>query len=180
MDSLSPISKINDFLFCPYSLYYHGIYEGFSAKVCHSVAQTAGKIKHETVDSGTYSTAKKYLQGVDVCSEKYGLVGRIDIYDQDSKVLIERKNKITRIYDGYKYQLYAQYLCLTEMGYEVLKLKIHSLSDNKNYAITLPAGDELAKFEQTISDMRAFDVVDNGFKKNPAKCAQCIYRELCC
>ena len=180
MDSFIPISKINDFLFCPYSLYYHGIYEGFSAKVCHSVAQTAGKIKHETVDSGTYSTAKKYLLGIDVCSEKYGLVGKIDIYDREAKELIERKNKVNRIYDGYKYQLFAQYFCLAEMGYEVLKLKIHSLTDNKNYDVLLPSGEELARFERTIIDMREFDVAHNDYKKNPVKCAQCIYRELCC
>ena len=37
-----------------------------------------------------------------------------------------------------KYQLYAQYFCLREMGYEVEKLKLYSLDDNKVYEIPLP------------------------------------------
>lgn len=179
MDNYIPISKLNDFLFCPYSLYFHSLYENFSEKVSHSLPQTAGKIKHAAVDVGTYSTAKRYLQGIDVCSEKYGLVGKIDIYDQETKTLFERKNKVANICDGYKYQLYAQYFCLTEMGYEVEKLKIHSLSDNKNYAVDLPVGEALEKFESVIFEMRNFDVAANDYRKNPVKCAKCIYRELC-
>lgn len=179
MESYIQISKINDFIFCPYSLYYHSIYENFSQKVYHGSAQTKGKIKHECIDEGRYSTAKKFLQGTDVYSEKYGLCGKIDIYDKENKFLIERKNKVIKIYDGYKYQLYAQYFCLKEMGYEVEKLFIHSLTDNKRYEIALPEGDELKKFEETIEQMRNFNIAKNNFKKNKQKCEQCIYSQLC-
>ncbi len=179
MESYIQISKINDFIFCPYSLYYHSIYENFSAQTYHSSSQTKGKIKHENIDEGRYSTAKKFLQGTDVYCEKYGLCGKIDIYNQEEKSLIERKNKVVKIYDGYKYQLYAQYFCLQEMGYEVKKMFIHSLSDNKRYEIELPAGDELKKFEETIDEIKKFDIIKNKIKKNPKKCEMCIYRQLC-
>ncbi|MFH1175305.1 MAG: type V CRISPR-associated protein Cas4 [bacterium] len=173
------ISKINDFLFCPLSLYYHSIYENFSAKTYHSSPQTRGKIRHECIDKGEYSTAKKFLQGVDVYSEKYGLCGKIDIYDQESKSLIERKNKIVKIYDGYKYQLYAQYFCLKEMGFLVEKLFVHSLSDNKRFKVELPDGEELKKFEKTIEDIKNFRLENNNVAKQKNKCAQCIYIQLC-
>lgn len=158
MESYIQISKINDFIFCPYSLYYHSIYENFSEKTYHSSPQTKGKIKHENIDEGRYSTAKKFLQGTSVYCEKYGLCGKIDVYDQENKFLIERKNKVVKIYDGYRYQLYAQYFCLKEMGYEVEKMFIHSLSDNKRYEIGLPAGSELEKFEKTINEIKNFDI----------------------
>jgi CRISPR-associated protein Cas4 len=179
MYNFIPISKINDFLFCPYSLYYHSIYEGYNQKVCHALPQTTGKIKHALIDCGKYSTEKRYLQGMAVCSEKYGLAGKIDIYDAETKTLIERKNKVGRVYEGYKFQLFAQYFCLMEIGYEVKKLKIRSLSDNKNYVIDLPTGAELENFEKVIREIRDFDVAANNYRKNPVKCAKCIYRELC-
>jgi len=179
MESYIQISKINDFIFCPYSLYYHSIYESFKDKTYHSSPQIRGKIRHENIDKGRYSTAKKFLQGIDVYSEKYELCGKIDIYDQDEKTLIERKNKISKIYDGQKYQLYAQYFCLKEMGYEVEKMFLHSLSDNKRYNIGLPTGDELTRFEETIYRMKEFDIEKNKIKKNINKCKQCIYNQLC-
>jgi len=174
------ISKINDFVFCPKSLYFHSIYENFSERTYHQSPQVRGRIKHEKIDQGKYSTAKRFLQGLEVYSEKYNLAGKIDIYDKENKVLIERKNKIARIYDGYKYQLYAQYFCLIEMGYQVKEIVIYSMSDNKKYKIDLPRGKELEKFERTVNEMRDFDMSENDFVQNLAKCAKCVYCELCC
>jgi len=178
MEDYIQISKINDFIFCPLSLYYHSIYEGFSERTYHGSAQTKGKIKHECIDKKKYSTAKKFLQGTEVYSDKFRLAGKIDIYDQENKFLIERKNKVNKIYDGYRYQLYAQYFCLKEMGHKVKKMFIHSLADNKRYEITLPKGKTLKKFKETIKKINEFNI-NNKIKKNPNKCARCIYRQLC-
>lgn len=178
MYSSIQISKINDFLFCPLSIYFHSIYENFDDKAYHQVPQIRGRIKHEPIDKQKYSTAKKYLQGLEVYSEKYNLVGKIDIYDQEKQALTERKNKIKNIYDGYKYQLYAQYFCLMEMGYPVKEMYLYSMSDNKKYAVQLPRGDELSNFEKVIEEMKNFKV-DSNFERDDAKCAQCIYKELC-
>lgn len=179
METYIQISKINDFIFCPKSIYFHGIYENFNEKIYHQSPQVKGKIKHEGVDNQKYSTAKKYLQGLEVYSEKYNLAGKIDIYDQENKSLVERKNKIETIYDGYKYQLYAQYLCLKEMGYKVEKLYFYSMSDNKKYEVDLPDKEEMTKFEDTLRRIREFNMLTNNFSPNPAKCSQCVYKELC-
>lgn len=179
MEPSIQISKINDFIFCPKSIYFHGLYENFSEKTYHQSPQVKGKIKHESVDYSKYSTAKKYLQGLEVYSEKYNLAGKIDIYDKETGDLIERKNKIKTIYDGYKYQLYAQYFCMKEMGYEIKNLYFYSMSDNKKYKIGLPDDEETANFENTLKKMKNFSMLTNDFSPNPAKCAQCIYRELC-
>ena len=98
MESYIQISKLNDFLFCPKTLYLHSIYESFGQKTYHQTPQIAGKIKHENIDQSRYSTAKKYLQGLEVASEEYGILGKIDLYDQESKTLIERKNKVSNKY----------------------------------------------------------------------------------
>ena len=60
------------------------------------------------------------------------------IYLMLTKTLIERKKKITTIYDGYVFQLYAQYYCLIEMGYLVEKIQFYSFDSNKTYPIKLP------------------------------------------
>jgi len=106
-------------------------------------------------------------------------MGKIDIYDIEEEALIERKFKIKNIYDGQRFQLYAQMYCLQEIGYEVKKMFIHSLSDNKRYPIDLPDDAEKKKFEKVIDDIRNFNPADFVGKINKNKCENCIYRQLC-
>ncbi len=179
MESYIQISKLNDFVFCPMSLYFHSFYEDYSQKIYHQKAQTEGKMKHENIDRGTYSTAKRYLQGTAVYSCKYNLMGKIDIFDQETGFLIERKNKVKKIYDGYKFQLWAQMFCLEEMGFEVKKLFVHSLSDNKRYEVEKPKGIDEFQFGQMIKQMENFDLLNFNRKANLNKCTKCIYCELC-
>lgn len=177
MESYIQISKINDFLYCPRSLYLHMAYEDFDKSGYHEVAQTAGKLVHENIENQTYSSAKRYIQGISVYCEKYNIAGKIDIYDQKEKTLIERKNKIKYIYLGYKYQLYGEYFSIAEMGYDVKKLFLHSLSDNKRYEISLPDSEEEAAFAEIINKIKNFTVED--IKNHSCEhCANNIYSPL--
>ncbi len=171
------ISKINDFVFCPHSLYFHSVYENFNKNQYKARPQIAGTIAHKTVDENRFSSRKNILQGTEVFSNKYGILGKIDIYDKDKKELIERKRKIKKIYEGYFFQLYAQKLCLEEMGYKVKKMKLYSMIDNKVYPINL-SSKQINKFNHTLKDMRGFDLTISKCT-NPDKCENCIYRELC-
>lgn len=181
MDSYIRISTINDFLYSPKSLYLHGIYESLSQDVYHETPQTVGKMHHECIDKGTYSTAKRFIQGMSVYSEKYNLGGKIDIYDCEKKMLIERKTRIKdgRIHTGQRYQLYAQMYAMREMGYPVEHLRIHSLEDNKRYIVPLPSFQEETNFISTLWAMRTYD-----FTKDAESCQQehqcniSIYRHL--
>lgn len=179
MEQYIQISKINDFIFCPKSLYFHSLYENFSENVYHQEPQKTGKLNHQNIEDKKYSTAKKILQGVEVYSQKYNIAGKIDIYDQEKKELIERKTKVKNIYDGYHYQLYAQYFGLLEEGYDVKKMFIHSLTDNKRYEVPLPNKKETAKFESVVSSMHSFDIFKIKKYPSKAKCDKCIYKLLC-
>ena len=152
------------------------MYEGFSQDVYHEEAQIVGKLNHENIEEGRYSTAKRYLQATAVYCEKYNLGGKIDIYDKQTKTLIERKTKIKQIHDGHKFQLYAQMFALEEMGYPVEKLCIQSLDDNKRYVIELPDTEEIKRFEQTLADMRSYDPMQKD--ENKYRCDLSIYRHL--
>lgn len=179
MDDYIQISKLNDFIFCPLSLYFHSLYDTFDKSIFQAVPQIMGRIKHENIENGEYSTARRYIQGMYVFSEKYNLLGKIDIYDQKEKALIERKNRIKKIYDGYLFQLYAQMFCLEEMGYSVNKIFLHSLADNKRYQVEKPRGERLKKFEITIESIKNFDLMNYQKKSNRHKCEKCIYKNLC-
>ena len=180
MEEYIQISKLNDFIFCPKSMYLHSIYEGLDTRVYHSHYQTAGKLNHECIDNKKYSSAKKsILQGIEVYSHKYNLVGKIDLYFKDKKELMERKTKINRIYDGYRFQLYAQYFCLLEEGYEIEKISVHSLKDNKKYYIDIPNEYEIKRFEILLNDIKRFSMYEDRVKKNKNKCEKCIYNNLC-
>lgn len=172
------ISNLNDFIFCPRSIYFHNLYLQYDANVYHSTDQLNGKFAHKNIDHKQYSSKKNILQGIDVYSEELGLVGKIDILDLDGNILIERKRKINVLYEGYYLQIYAQYFCLIEMGYLVNKLRFYSLLDNKNFDIDVPGFDEKEKLKKIITKIRDFNLT-NPFVPNKSKCLRCIYNNLC-
>lgn len=159
MDSAITISAMNDFLYCPKSLYLHGVYSSFDTSIYHDTPQIVGSITHENIEDQTYTTSKHILQGLSVYSAQLGIKGKIDVYDAKNKYLIERKYRVKQVYTGFKYQLYAQMYCLLEAGFEVKRLFIQSLSDNKRYEISLPTPEEKKEFEEVISKMKTFDEV---------------------
>ncbi len=180
MESYISISFLNDFIFCPRSIYFHQIYKTFDTAFYHEDIQTKGRIAHLNIDQKKYSTKKNILQGLPVFSSKYSLCGKIDLFDTKQGLLTERKKKVAKIYDGFIFQIYAQHYCLTEMGYNVRALRIHSLDDNKNYPIPLP--EENAKMSQKfnwlLEQIHSFDL-EKDFYPNINKCRKCIYKNLC-
>ena len=180
MESYLMISHLNDFIFCPRSIYFHQLYGRMSTRVYHSSDQTRGLSAHKTIDSQSYSTATSMLQGIEVFSEKYNLCGKIDLYDKCKKLLVERKKKIKVVYDGFIFQLYAQYFCLIEMGYDVAALKLYSMDDNKSYPIALPCKDQTKyqEFCQLIQNINQYRL-NEQFTPNENKCKHCIYQHLC-
>ena len=181
MEPYIPISFLNDFIFCPRSIYFHQVHGSLGQSMYHGKAQTAGLAAHESIDQGTYSTRKDVLMGMEIYCEKYGLSGKLDVFDIPAKKLVERKNRITKIYDGYVFQVYAQCFALREMGYEVQKIVIYDRTQNKNYPVLLPEEDEVMfeKFEKLMEEINSFDLSDPGFKANAEKCRNCIYSHLC-
>ena len=113
--------------------------------VYYATPQVRGKIAHEGIDKKTYSTRKDDIASLPVFSEKYGLIGKIDLLKNKEHILIERKYQIKQIFQGQIYQLWAQYLCLVEMGYQVEKLAFYEISTNKMIPVELPNEEELIK-----------------------------------
>jgi CRISPR-associated protein Cas4 len=180
MDDYIIISNLNDFIFCPASIYFHNLYGSMDTMLYQGPSQINGTNAHKAVDHGTYSEKKNIVTSLEVYSEKYNIVGKIDIYDSDSKTLTERKKKIKTIYDGYIFQIYAQYFAMKEMGYEVNRLRFYSMDDNKTYPVKLPEEDlEMKqKFEDTLEQMKRFQI-DGFTQNNVEKCKKCIYEPAC-
>lgn len=173
------ISNLNDFIFCPVSIYFHML-EADDNILSQDIAQINGSHSHKSSDTAAYSTKKNMLQGISVYCREYNLCGKIDVFDADKGILTERKKHIKVIYDGYVYQLYAQYFSLTEMGYDVKELRLYSMDTNTVYNIELPKNnpDMQNKFINLISDMNTFSI--SGFTQdNAEKCNNCIYEPLC-
>ncbi|WGK68196.1 type V CRISPR-associated protein Cas4 [Candidatus Haliotispira prima] len=173
------ISWLNDYLFCPYSIYLHNIYADFSRDLYQDKPQRAGTIAHDSIDQQRYSTRKDELSGISVISTEFMLQGKIDLYKGRSRELIERKKKIRVVYDGYVYQLLAQYFCMVEMGYAVDKLSLYSMDDNKKYSIDLPDTARRADFAAHAERVRTYQPDMPLTHVNARKCQSCIYHELC-
>lgn len=65
----------------------------------HAEPQTRGRISHEAIDHKTYSNRANDIISLPVYSEKYGLMGKTDLYKQKEHFLIERKYQLN--YDYY-------------------------------------------------------------------------------
>lgn len=180
MEDLILISQLNDFIFCPVSIYFHNLYADQEKMLYQEKRQIDGTHAHKTIDGGNYSGSKDAVTSLDVYCEKYSLVGKIDIYYQNTKCLVERKRKIAKIYDGYIFQLYGQYFAMKEMGYDVQKLQLYSMVDNKKYEVALPEQDEIMyqKFEELICDIKNFSM-EYFIQDNQKKCKNCIYEPAC-
>ncbi len=174
------ITSLNDFIFCPVSIYFHNLDHNADNMTFQCGDQLNGKAAHETVDNCTYSTRSDILTGISVYSEKYGLHGKIDMLDTQKNMLTERKKHIKTVFDGYVFQLYAQYFALTEMGYVVEQIRLYSMDDNKLYPVRLPYEDKemLLRFENTIYEINTFRF-EYFSQKDRSKCLRCIYEPLC-
>lgn len=178
MEDYIMISQLNDFIFCPYSIYLHNIYMEASEDIYHAKPQTRGRIAHETVDNKTASHSKKTLTGMSVYSIKYGLMGKIDVYRTDECKLIERKYQLKNIFQGQIYQLWAQMFCLEEMGYKVKHLAFYETSTNKMIPVSMPTKEDESIFATFIQRFRNYNPLDS-INTNPNKCCHCIYCNLC-
>lgn len=173
-------TQLNDFMFCPASIYYHNLYGEADKTAFQSETQINGTYAHKSIDEHTYSSKTSILQGIMVFSEKYGLVGKIDVFDVSTGVLTERKRLIKNVYEGFVFQTYAECLSLREAGYTVNEIRLHSLSDNKSYKVDLPEKNEdmFSRFVKLIDDMRDF-CIDDFKQDNVEKCRNCIYEPAC-
>jgi len=181
MEPYITLSFLNDFIFCPRSIYFHQLYSGLNHELYKRKPQIAGEAAHSSIGNQSYSTRKNVLQNIEVFSEKYNICGKIDVFDYATGKLIERKREIKTIYDGYVFQVYAQCHALREMGYTVNEIIIHDMIHNKNYQIPLPENDITMhmKFEKLIYDINNFHFERKTMESNRSKCEKCIYSQLC-
>lgn len=142
MDDYIPLSALNDFIFCPYSIYLHNVYMETDDEVYKAEPQAKGTIAHRGIDSKNGSTRKSDILSLAVYSDGFGISGRIDIYKQDKHLLIERQNNLKHIYKGQIYQLWGQYFFMKEMGYDIYQLAFYELSTNKMTYIPLQDEDD--------------------------------------
>ena len=144
------ISTLNDFIFCPYSIYLHSVYESTDSEVYMALPQTRGKIAHKGTDDKTSSTSSNEILALPVFSEQFHLMGKIDVYKKKEKRLIERKYQLKNIYQGQIYQLWAQMFCLREMGYEVDEIAFYEISTNKMFPVNMPSAEDEQRFSRFL------------------------------
>lgn len=174
-----PLSILNDFIFCPYSIYLHNVYMETDEDVYKASPQVKGSLAHSSIDNKTSSTRKTDLMSLPVYSDSLNIFGKIDIFKLDKHQLIERKYNLKNIFRGQLYQLWGQYYCMTEMGYNVKELFFYEISTNKMIPINLPCVKEREELERFISKFYEFNPYSSKFPINVNKCRHCIYCNIC-
>ncbi|MDY5968816.1 MAG: type V CRISPR-associated protein Cas4 [Bacteroidales bacterium] len=172
------LSTLNDYSFCPYSIYLHNIYMETDEGLYHATPQTQGRLSHKVVDGKKSSTRKEDLMAMPVCCHELGIMGKIDIYKGREHHLIERKYQMKRIFQGQLYQVWGEYFCMKEMGYEVDRVSFYEISTNKMLTQRLPGVREWGELKSFIEKYKAFDPSET-IETSAKKCAHCIYSALC-
>jgi len=172
------ISTLNDFIFCPYSIYLHGIYDQVDESLYHAAPQVRGSISHEATDSKKSSTCKDDLLSLPVFSDELGIMGKIDCFRVSEGHLIERKYQLKKIFRGQLYQIWAQYFCLKEMGYDVRQISFYEISTKKIFHVNLPGDVEFSELMLVIEKYNQYSP-DNEIETNKNKCIHCIYCPMC-
>jgi CRISPR-associated protein Cas4 len=151
---------------------------GADEDLYHAIPQTQGKASHSQIDEKKYSSRKDDIVGISVYCNELGVAGKIDIYKQKERLLIERKYKLDKIYLGQIYQLWAQYFCLVEMGYNVNRLAFYAISTNITFPIELPTDENKKELINFIESFKNFNP-ETDIETNINKCRHCIYCSLC-
>lgn len=178
MEDYISISSLNDYIFCPYSIYLHNVYKDTDEGIYHASPQTKGKAAHLSVDNKTSSTKVSEVPSLSVYSDSLGIIGKIDVYREDKKILIERKYKLQKLFKGQIYQLWAQYFCLLEMGYQVKEIAFYEISTNKMIPLELPGDSEYSELKNFIEEYKRYNPL-NEITVSKNKCVHCIYCNLC-
>jgi CRISPR-associated exonuclease Cas4 len=181
METYLPITYLNDFVFCPYSIYLHQVFDTNAEDLYSASPQQKGKASHMDIDvfePASYETDEAILKGIYVISTRLGVYGRIDTLFVKEKRLVESKYEIKTLYRGYYYQLWCQYFALVEMGYHLEQLQFFSIKDSKYFEVPMPKTEELNELKQHIKKIAWFDF-EAPLKVNPEKCKRCIYAALC-
>jgi CRISPR-associated exonuclease Cas4 len=178
MEELIALSTLNDFIFCPYFIDLHNVYMDADEDIYQATPQTRGKDAHRTIDNKVASTKKLDLVALFVYSEQLGVMGKIDIYKGEQKLLVERKYQLKQIFQGQIYQLWGQFFCMIEMGYDVTQIAFYEISTNKMKPINLPGDSERKELESFIERYKKYNP-NKPIMVNPNKCAHCIYCNLC-
>ena len=178
MKELIPISKLNDFDFCPYSIYLQNVYMDTDGDLYRAQPQTRGHNAHRKVDDKMTSTSNNVIESLPVISQELGLYGKIDVYDSAKKRLIERKFSLKNLFRGKYYQLWAQYFCLIEMGYVVNSIAFYEISTHKTIEIPVPQKEQRIELGRIIEAYLNFDP-KSPINVNHNKCTHCIYCNLC-
>lgn len=77
MDDLIAISTLNDFIFCPYSIYLHNVYMDMDKDAYHATPQTRGRNAHAAVDNKTATTNNNIIESLPVISNELGVYGNL-------------------------------------------------------------------------------------------------------
>ena len=81
MEETILISYLNDFIFCPVSIYFHKLYGKLDKSLYQETYQINGTYAHKTIDTHTYSSRKDILQGIDIYTDEFKIQGKIDVFD---------------------------------------------------------------------------------------------------
>lgn len=179
MEELIAITTINDFMFCPASIFFHGMYDGVEGLLYKESPQLLGTKAHRHIDNGT-DYSKDIVSGIAVYSEQFGLIGKIDRYRISTRTLTECKRSIPQLYDGYVFQLYAQYFGILEAGFSIDRICLYDIKHNRTHPVALPEDNPrmMDEFIRTLDAMRNFDL-STFSPHNASKCRSCIYADIC-
>ncbi|MDD5977287.1 MAG: type V CRISPR-associated protein Cas4 [Bacteroidales bacterium] len=98
MNVNTSLTTLNDFIFCPYSIYLHKAYMETDEDIFKTIVQLSGTNAHKATNSKKGSSRSCDILSLPVCSNSLGLYGVIDLYRGNTATPIERKLRLNHIF----------------------------------------------------------------------------------
>ena len=90
MENPISITMLNDFVFCPISIYFHNLYQGVEKNLYQGKSQIAGTKAHEAIDNNTLSNSESFQDIENKFSKRFNQQDSVYIFIMDSRTEIKR------------------------------------------------------------------------------------------
>ena len=170
-----PLSTLNDFIFCPYSIYLHSVYMEADEDIYKALPQTKGTIAHQGIDMKKSSTKKGDIMSLPVFSDTFGISGKIDIYKSDNTLNFVSDGMVIVSYDIADDKMRSRFSkMLKKNGAIRLQFSVYELQNTKRIIDNLLAKIEALSKHFTPDDSVVLFDVDS---ENITKFGNAIHRD---
>lgn len=177
------IFTISEYAYCPRSCFYYLHHFYSKHTINNDFIQDGAGLHAKKLDfAQKWEKSEKLMANINLYSEKYGLVGKIDLIGKSANELypIECKRGKVRNYPNLKLQLILEAICIEEMfQLQIKKGYLYFFSSNRRERINISVKDKNDAKKLILTIKNNLNNITFFNKVNSNLCYSCSYNFYC-